>query len=366
MVGVAREELVGALAGEHDLDGARGRGGQQVVGHRAAHEGRLVRLDAAHHLGQHRDHLVGVVDPLVVLQSQLLGDPPGGDEVGAPRRARGERVNRAEGCVGVLGHDRGDEARVEPTGEEDPDGHVGHHPAAHGGLDGLADAAQHVVAVGELDAVDVQLTEALQAARRRPAEPWRKLLHRTAVLGRERTDLGGEHRGIADPRPVERLDADRVARDDEAAVGVGHREGEHAAQGGQVVERGGVGAGRCGQGRLGVGVGAVVARRDGPQLGVVVDLAVDHGPVAVLGAQRLVTAVEVDDREACVPEPGLAHSAGATTVGATVGEAVEHRLAERDIRAGRGMDRDDAAHDDQASGRVRPSRRRPPARRDVR
>ena len=103
-------------------------------------------------------------------------------------------------------------------------------------------------------------------------------------------------------RPVQRLDPDGVAGGDEAPVLRGHDEREHAVQARERRpgrrRRAGAARPRC---RRRSRTRRASSRR--ARL-VVVDLAVaDEERAAVRGAQRLVAAVDVDDRQPPVPEP---------------------------------------------------------------
>ena len=148
---------------------------------------------------------------------------------------------------------------------------------------------------------------------------------------------------------VERLDPEAVAREHEpAAVGVPHRDREHPAQ-------------PLGEARavllvevdehLGVGVRgaeAVAGRLElRAQLGVVVDLAVlDDDDAAVLVGDRLVAALEVDDRQPPRGQPGLAEHHLAAGVGPAVVQRGAHggeHVAVRRSAAG-AHDAADAAH----------------------
>ena len=116
--------------------------------------------------------------------------------------------------------------------------------------------------------------------------------------------LAGERDARRALRHEQRLDPERVARDEQHPVpGVPDREGEHAAQPGH--------GGRApvvvgGHDRLGVALGGErrpQVRELGPQLQVVVDLAVEDDRVTIVGvAQRLVRVLDVDDRQPVEPE----------------------------------------------------------------
>lgn len=146
--------------------------------------------------------------------------------------------------------------------------------------------------------------------------------------------------------PVQRLDAQRVSGEHDTAVGTGDAEGVHATQ---VTEAGRAPLREHVADHLGVRVGGERTVQRGAQRAVVVDLAVgDHrGPER---GDRLPSAVEVDDREPGVPEPGGPDQDAAPAVRPAVLQRPEHRLAEGTRGAqpvGCGtevMDRGDAAH----------------------
>ena len=153
-------------------------------------------------------------------------------------------------------------------------------------------------------------------------------LAREAGQPPQRLELGGEGELARDVAVVQRLDPEAVAREHEPpARAVPHRDGEHPAQ-------------ALGEARavllvevdehLGVGVRRAehVARalELGAQLGVVVDLAVlDDDDAPVLARDRLVAALEVDDRQPPRGEPGLAVDDLAAAVGPAVHERRAHR-----------------------------------------
>lgn len=83
--------------------------------------------------------------------------------------------------------------------------------------------------------------------------------------------------------------------------------------------------------------GLTVLLEPGAQTSVVVHLAVSDQPEIAVGiVQGLLAALEVDDGEPSVAEPGPADLHGARAVGAPVRQAVEHpfafRCAERAVR----------------------------------
>ncbi len=137
--------------------------------------------------------------------------------------------------------------------------------------------------------------------------------------------LRGERHAVVGGRGEQRLDAERVTgAEQHPLLGVPDQEREHAAQprhpvGAVVVE--------AGDDRLAVTLGAKcraeLLRQLGPQLQVVVDLAVEHQgvPVRVLRrspAQRLVGVLDVDDGQPVEAEHHVAVVPGAGLVGAAV------------------------------------------------
>ena len=145
-----------------------------------------------------------------------------------------------------------------------------------------------------------------------------------AGLGHERLQLRGEGERPAGVPVVEGLDPEAVPPEHQAASArVPQRQGEHAAQGlyevrpailVEVHEHLRVAAG---------GEAVAAALQLGSQLSVVVDLPVlDDLDAAILVADRLVAAVEVDDREPPRREADRAVHEHALAVGATV----DHRL----------------------------------------
>ena len=149
----------------------------------------------------------------------------------------------------------------------------------------------------------------------------------------QRLQLGGE-REVGPVAVVERLDPEAVAREHEPApLRVPHRDREHAPQ-------------PLGEARpvllvevdehLGVGVRraeAVAGRLElRPQLGVVVDLAVlDDDDPPVLVGDRLVAALEVDDRQPPRRQPGLAEHDLARAVRPAVAQRFAHGAQQRGV-----------------------------------
>ena len=144
--------------------------------------------------------------------------------------------------------------------------------------------------------------------------------------GEDRLHLRSEQQRARGPGPVERLDAEAIAHEQETALrGVPDREREHAAEPVHALLAPlfiGVDNG------LGVGlrpVGVSVRLELLAHLGVVVDLAVEHHPHrAVLVRQRLLPRAQIDDAETAVREGGLCVAMQPPFVGAPVRDDVAH------------------------------------------
>jgi hypothetical protein len=148
--------------------------------------------------------------------------------------------------------------------------------------------------------------------------------------GEDRLDLGAEAEARVGPRVVERLDAEPVTGEQQAAPApVPQREGEHPAEPLHAAL-----AHLLVQVKDGLGVAprlvTVAARLQlRTQRGVVVDLAVERDPdLAVGGAHRLVSARDVDDGEPSMREAHRAVRPEAGVVRAAVAQHVAH-AAER-------------------------------------
>ena len=173
----------------------------------------------------------------------------------------------------------------------------------------------------------------------------------------QRLQLGGERERVGGA-VVERLDPEAVARQHEPlARAVPHRDGEHPAQ-------------PLGEARtvllvevdehLRVGVRrpeAVAGGLElGPQRGMVVDLAVLHDDdAAVLVGDRLVAALEVDDRQPPRGQAGAAQQRLPCAVGPAVAQRVAHGAQQRGVD-GAPVGADDAADPAHAYGTSRGAR----------
>ena len=163
--------------------------------------------------------------------------------------------------------------------------------------------------------------------------------------GEKRLRFRGEGDAVGPLDVVERLDPERVARQQQpAGARVVQRDRPHAAQ---RVGEGGAVAAIEEERRL-----AVRARREsrpgerGAQLGVVVDLAIGDERGAVGLEQGLVARLQVDDREAVMRHRDVAGAIGAHAVRAAMGQRRAHgvdRALRRRLAAG-GHHAGDAAH----------------------
>src|SRR5690606_6826265 len=140
---VPGEQLVRALAHQHDLDVTAGQPGHEVVGHRAVDEGGVERLEHLDHLRDAVDRVRRGVDQLVVVGAEVLGDGPGGGDVAAAGHPGGEGGDGAPGGRRGAGGDGGDDARVDPAGQEDPHRDVGDQQVLDGPAEGLAQRVEH-------------------------------------------------------------------------------------------------------------------------------------------------------------------------------------------------------------------------------
>ena len=256
-----------------------------------------------------------------------------------------------------VGHQRGDEARIDAAADERTEGHVGHQhrldrppqlPLDERDRLGFAErelvriVRDPVAPVRELAAGEDERMPGLEllhvpvdAPRRRnvlalEVERDRREIELAAHRGvlEQRLQLRAEREHAAVPVVVERLHAEMVAREEERLLAlVPEREREHARD---PVEHAlapllpGVDE------HLGVAVGVerVPGRRElAAQALEVVDLAVEHHHHgAVLVEERLRAAGEVDDAQAAVAETDAPGDVEALGVGAAVGDDPRHPL----------------------------------------
>jgi len=243
-------------------------------------------------------------------------------------QAGGQRRRRRRGHVVRAGHQRGVPGRQ-----------LGHPVKRRGGRD--------------VDPVGEDLGQPLRV------EPTGQLRPREQGL-----DLRGEQQDVAGPGDEQRPDAETVAGQEERSrLAVPDGEGELAVEPlDAAVAPLLVGV----DDDLGVAAGAedvAEALELGGQLGVVEDLAVEDDPVAaVLGAERLLAAGQVDDGQPGMAEERVLVAPGAELVGPAVPQGADHALGQalgQVERAGQAHRATDAAHGKDRSFRCRTTTARP-------
>ena len=186
---------------------------------------------------------VGAPDPArrdldgLVRDAEVGAQPPGTAQVLAARRADGERD-----AVGMLAcRVEQDQRAVQAAGQDDADGQVGIHPGPdtvrqcvadqRGGLRLVCDGVQAgQVVAGRVGQVGVRAQIGAGRGVRPAVVAGRDLVHRHAER-HQRLDLGGDVQPPGPSRPVQRLDAERVAGQVHAlGHGVGDGHGELAAE----------------------------------------------------------------------------------------------------------------------------------------
>ena len=367
---VAAEELVAPLARERDLH-VLGREPRDEVRRQSGRvrEGLVERVRQ----GGQEQRCVGPQDELAVACPVPLDDEPRVRQLIEGPLLEADREG-AQRLGRLLRRECGECRRVDPAREEHTDGHVADEVRAHR----VAQARAQLL--GELGVF--LAPHLVRGHRRRPREtpqrhlarlpgkhvPGRKLaalpedrqrrrdrvegeerLERVEVdlAARERSQLGREFEATVGLAHVERLDPEAVARKHEPPPApVPERDREHPAQPArevvavllvQVDEHLGVAA----------GAEAMTGRLElSPQLPVVVDLPVlDDVDGAVLVRDRLVAALEVDDREPAGREADTALDERPVGVGAAVDKRGAHLREPRGVDgAARGRDSADPAH----------------------
>ena len=287
-----------------------------------------------------------------------------------------------ERTVDHPGHQRGDRAAVEPAGEKHPERHVRHQPRPHRLLERVTESIDRLTlrerVVGRLvvDRRDIppharpgtSVFEDEKMSRQQTMNPFEQRLGAREIagaqelgdgrfvgLGLDQTaledgfDLRAEHQTIADDRPVERLDPEPVARQQQSPPRpVPDRKREHAAE----PLEGAISPLLVGvEDRFSVAARLVAVSgrlEESPDLRVVVDLAVENDPDAVvLVGQRLLTRGEIDDAETAMGQAGDLIAVQAGFVGSTVGDDVAHDRQLSDLARRQpigGDDASDAAH----------------------
>ncbi len=285
---------------------------------------------------------------------------------------------RAFAQAEFVGEQRGQDGGVDAAGEQRTERDVRFQPAAGGRADQVADPLDGRVAVVGVetrfqlpvaafaDAVPVEdeyaagfdLTDARPHGRPGVEQQAVGLSQAVGVhagpdlrMGEERLGLGGEGETAVDGCPVERLDAEPVAHQQQPLGAlVPDGEGEHAVQvSGDVLTPFGTGA----QDHLGVAAGTEAVsqvRQSGPEFVVVVDLAAvaedEVGFVRSVG-HRLDTAGRVDDGQPAMTDGGAFAEPDAAGVGAARSEGGGHGFDGRCLGAGvvvEGRPAGDSAH----------------------
>ena len=163
--------------------------------------------------------------------------------------------------------------------------------------------------------------------------------------GENRFRFTGEKQCIGGHGPVERLDADPIARRKDALLtGIPDGEREHAVQSFETafpqlfVEM---------EDDFGIALRAelMMTREFATQFDVVVDLTIEGDPDRpVFVAHGLTPGVEIDDRESLVAKCGWAIDVNAFAVRSSMCDAVEHRAKEFRVRGERAFASDDAGY----------------------
>ena len=319
-------------------------------------------------------------DRLVVVGAEALGDRPRAAQLVEAALVKADR-ERPQALAGLLRRERGQQPGVDAATQPDADRHVADEVRADAVTQPRRELLRELALVlrahvarrrgrGAAPAPDLrrvawapvqqraglELADVAEDRQRRGDRVEREVrLERVGVElaakawhRAQRLELGCEAQQPARRAPVQRLDAEAVAREQQPALArVPDGEGEHPAQ---VLEHAlaallvevdedlGVAAG----GEAVAGALEIV-----PQRRVVEDLAVLHDVHgAVLGRDRLAAAGEVDDRQ---PPRGEGHRPGdgrRRVIGAAVDERRAHRLQRRrvDGAAVEGGETADPAH----------------------
>ncbi len=301
---------------------------------------------------------VRLYDDLAVLGLESIGDDPRERQLVVELSSRGSleayRV-RLNGVVRVARHQRDHAARIDSSAQEGADRHIADHLVAYRSLD-LGARRLDPVALAqvfiylrrktpealsrELAVLDEQGLPGLELAnpfeqRARGAhiaegeklgQRFRVELSADVRQLQERLGLRGEGELPLGERVVKRFDAEGIARNDQPlGAAVPERQGKHALELLQeriallLVEM---------DDDLGIAArGELVARllETGPQLAEVVDLAVaDDDEIAVLVADRLMAAGDVDDRQPPHAEEQLIVDEATLVVGSSMQNGAAH------------------------------------------
>ena len=369
---VATEELIRALAGEHDLHVLAGLGCHEVQRNQRWVGDRVVQVphDLGHRVGElfWADHLDDVLR--ADRRSGLRSDVHLGVTLALKTGGEGQQVR-----VVALGQ-RCDGRGVDAAGEEGTHRDVRAHVLGHGILQGLGDALEEGILAARRDLshreLRLEVTLLLDGAAALCALRWgsderagagfqtedvlvqalrlRHVLQIRVVSnspgiqievqadgvrkGKDALLLGGEYRRLVCRGQVHRLDAERIASEEQAALHrIPDRDAEHATQ---VVDHIGTPVVEANDDRLAVATGIKGVAQPLEllaELDVVVDLAVEGHGVAVrlirrAPLQRLVGVLQVDDGQAVEAEDHIVVVPGAAVVRATVTHA-RQRFSDR-------------------------------------
>jgi hypothetical protein len=337
-------------------------------------------LDGEHRAGQRVKVLLLGDRHRVVLGAQEVGGVAGSLDLVGLGAAAGEAHGVGPHQRRVASHHRAHGRRVDPAGQHHPDGDVAHHLPGHRALEGVPVLAHQRAPIaplppGRLEAV-LELLDPVRPRRQHGGRP--QLAHRAQGGGRggheaegeevvdrhqvhlardrrvgeQGLDLGGEGQPAAGPGPVQGLDPEPVASQVQGpGPHVPQRDREDAVQ--ALHEPRPLLLVKVGD-DLAVGARAqpVPPRLQArPQLGVVVELAVEHDDdVAALVGQRLVAVLGIDDGQPAHAQRHLGGVEQALSVRSAVDQAGDHRGHHLwvGVAAGR-VDAGDAAHGRQPS-----------------
>ena len=375
MLGVATQNFIGALAGQHHLDRLARFLGQQIDGNigRLGHR----RVAKAHQVGQQGDHLVDRYFQFMVIGGKLARD------IGRIRQFAETALLEADrksfhGHAGMARHQGHHRRGIDAAGQKGAERHIRNHADAHRFVEFFQESgdrvgrqaacharpavgrrvihvlAQHAVFPGG-GRTGREFADAVEQGGRTGRIAVSEIipdgvfvgLRAHAGQGQQRLDFGAESEPAFVLPQEQRLLAERVARHEQAIIArIPDGERKHAAKVPHAILAPlhvGVDDG------FGIGSGAeTVAQRDQllAQWLVIVDFAIeDDLHVARLVAQRLVAGSDIDNRQAPVQQAHLPRTVGggglqhAGVIRAAVRDGAPHGL-ERGQLAGVGRGKD--------------------------
>lgn len=340
---VAREQLVRALADQHDRNVAGCQLRDEMVRHGAVHERRVKGFQAGDDVGDQCNGVVGRIDLLVVVGAGELRHGASRREIGASLHTDRECFQPGTVLACPPGGDRRHYRRIHATGEQDADLGLGVQTPFDRADQRLADGVEHPGRRFLFGGAALQQHRNLgrlgaridKAVVRRPDVPGRERRNQRSPIGVERLHLGSKECRVAATRPIERRNAEHVASDREPAVICGHDERVRPPQ---LVERGRADRVEERQGGLEVGIGVVVhVGQAGADAIVIVDLAVaDH--VGGAAGDRLAAVPRIGDRKVPASQPRVADLGRAHAVRTAVSQPTEHPVTESRIEGAVGCD----------------------------